>query len=245
MLNKVSAVFKSAICDNPYICRMQPDAKSYINVAEAGKPITLAQSWDEAWDNRVFRIKTISASILLVITLAIFPLFFSIIEKRIGLQLNDYLLQRLPAADVSVTTFIVIWSVTILLLVRCVQRADIFLLMLWAFLFLCLSRILTITLVPLSPPEGLIPLKDPLTSIFYGGTDKFITKDLFYSGHTSIQFLIFLVLKKKADKIIALLASIAVGMLVLIQHVHYTIDVLAAFVFTYIIYRIAKLVTVY
>lgn len=86
-------------------------------------------------------------------------------------------------------------------------------------------------------------LKVLLTSIFYGGTGKFITKDLFFSGHTSIQFLIFLCFRNKIDKIVALAASVAVACLVLIQHVHYTVDVLAAFVFTYIIYRMGKLVT--
>ncbi len=202
-----------------------------------------ALSWDEAWRSRTFRIKTISAVIMLVTVLALFPLFFAYVEKRPGIQLDDYLLQLIPVADVSAVTFIIIWSVSILLLVRCIQRADIFLLMLWSFLFLCLSRMLTIALVPLSPPEGLIVLKDPLTSIFYGGTGKFITKDLFFSGHTSIQFLIFLCFRNKIDKIVALAASVAVACLVLIQHVHYTVDVLAAFVFTYIIYRMGKLVT--
>ena len=33
--------------------------------------------------------------------------------------------------------------------------------------------------------------------------------------------------------------------IVLVQHIHYTIDVLAAFVFTYIIYRIVKKMLAY
>ena len=107
--------------------------------------------------------------------------------------------------------------------------------MLSSLVLLCISRMITITLIPLNPPIGLIPLKDPISSLFYGGTGVFITKDLFYSGHTSTQFLIFLCLTKRSDKIIAFIATITVGILVLIQHVHYTIDVLAAFVFTYVV----------
>jgi hypothetical protein len=91
----------------------------------------------------------------------------------------------------------------------------------------------------------LIPLKDPISSLFYGGTQVFITKDLFYSGHTSTQFLIFLCLKKRNDKIVALLATCIVGILVLVQHVHYTIDVLAAFAFTYVIYLMGKKIADY
>ncbi|MFX7751990.1 phosphatase PAP2-related protein, partial [Acinetobacter baumannii] len=91
---------------------------------------------------------------------------------------------------------------------------------------------ITISLVPLNPPQGLIPLIDPLTNIFYGG--KFISKDLFYSGHTATLFLMSLCLQKQSEKILALIASIAVAVMVLIQHVHYSIDVLAAFPFAYL-----------
>lgn len=195
-----------------------------------------AGAWRTAWLNKKFRIKTIAGSILLIGLLIYFPFFFNVIEKRPGIQLNDRLLAMIPPADVSVLTFIIIWSVTLFLWVRCIQVPEIFLVTLCSLVLLCFSRILSISLLPLDPPAGLIPLKDPLSSLFYGGPQVFITKDLFYSGHTATQFLIFLSLQKKKDKIIALLSSLTVGALVLIQHVHYTVDVLAAFVFTYFIY---------
>jgi hypothetical protein len=40
-----------------------------------------------------------------------------------------------------------------------------------------------------------------------------------------------------------LLSSILLGVLLLIQHVHYTIDVVAAPVFTYALYRISLIIT--
>jgi hypothetical protein len=40
--------------------------------------------------------------------------------------------------------------------------------------------------------------------------------------------------------LIAFIGSLLVGGLLLVQHVHYTIDVLGAFVFTYPLYWIAK-----
>ncbi len=40
-------------------------------------------------------------------------------------------------------------------------------------------------------------------------------------------------LEKKTDRFIAFLAGMAVGTLVLVQHIHYTIDVLAAPLFTW------------
>lgn len=202
------------------------------------KAITLA--WKKAWNSPDYRIKTITVTILLLVILMSFPFFFSFIEKREGIQFNDRLLRLIPPIDVSGLTFILIWSMNLFICYRSAQNPDIFLNMLSSLVLLCISRMITITLIPLNPPIGLIPLRDPISSLFYGGTQVFITKDLFYSGHTSTQFLIFLCLKKKNDKITAFIATITVGILVLVQHVHYTIDVLAAFPFTYVVYLLGK-----
>lgn len=196
--------------------------------------------WSELWKNPSFKKKTIVYSSLLVAILVILPFFFSAIEKRNGIQLNDPILQLIPAVDVSLATFLVIWSMTIFLWVRMLQNPSLFLVTLCSMVILFLSRLISISLLPLDPPVGLIPLKDPIVNLFYGGTNVFITKDLFYSGHTSTQFLFFLCLHKRRDKLIALAASLVVATLVLVQHVHYTIDVVFAFVFTWPIYLIGK-----
>jgi membrane-associated phospholipid phosphatase len=146
----------------------------------------------------------------------------------------------LPASDVSIPTFIIIWSVVLLVFYRIYQNPSIFLVVAYGFILMCIARVLTISLLPLNPPPGLITLKDPIANIAYGGKGIFITKDLFYSGHTGNMFLFFLCLQAKWDKIIALAASFMVGILVLIQHIHYSVDVIAAFIFTYFLYLGAK-----
>jgi hypothetical protein len=102
----------------------------------------------------------------------------------------------------------------------------------------CIARFITIILVPLDPPTGLIPLTDPLTGVFYG--NALIIKDLFFSGHTATLTLVFLCLRKRNDKIIAFCAVVAVAVLLLVQHIHYTIDILAAPFITYACYRLAR-----
>lgn len=199
----------------------------------------IAIAWKNAWHNQVFRIQTIIGSLVLVAMLAYMPHFFGMMEKRQGIVLNDLLLQQLPAIDVSVITFLIIWSINFLLIYRSVQDPSVFILGLYTLILVNLIRFATISMTPLDPPLGLVPLRDPLSSLFYGGPKIFITKDLFFSGHTSSQFMVFLCLKNRKDKLVALVASIVVGLLVLIQHVHYTIDVAAAFLATYLAFWLA------
>jgi len=90
----------------------------------------------------------------------------------------------------------------------------------------------------LNPPAGLIPLIDPLSNPFYG--KGFVTKDLFFSGHTSTLFVMYLCFDQKIDKYFSLVTSTIVGILVLVQHVHYTIDVLAAPIFAFFALKITK-----
>jgi hypothetical protein len=196
-----------------------------------------APNWKKAWQSPRFRKKTVVGFAFLILIFSFFPWFFQSIEKRQGRVLNDWLLNRIPAQNVSVPIFILIWSSTFLTMIRCIQNPRIFIRLLWTYVFLCLSRIITISLVPLDPPPGLLPLKDRLANVFYGPT--FITRDLFYSGHTASVFILFLCLEKKVDKGFTLGSSILLGALLLLQHVHYTVDVVAAPLFSYAVYWLA------
>jgi hypothetical protein len=197
--------------------------------------------WKLAWTQPKFKQLTIAGVLVLVLILILFPFFFNYIEQREGYTLNDPFLNLIPAANVSNIVFAIIWSMALLTIIRCIQQPQIFLIFLWGFIFLSLSRFISILSLPLNPPKGLIELKDPLSNTFYGS--KFITKDLFYSGHTATQFLMFLCLQKKWDKLVTLLSSIAIGVLILVQHVHYSIDVIAAPIFTFLVFLLAKKVT--
>lgn len=198
----------------------------------------MTEKWQAAWVSKKFRTKIFLGFILLFLTLATFPFFFQTIDERNGPVLNDWLLNYLHPHNVSIPIFIIMWGSTVFIFTRAFQNPDIFVVYLWAYVILSISRLLSITLVPLDPPVGLVELKDPISNTFYGM--RVVTKDLFFSGHTSTLFLNFLCLKKKNDKIIMLFATCTVACLLLIQHVHYTIDVLAAPVFTYLIYRFSK-----
>ena len=190
--------------------------------------------WKINWQSSDYRKKLIIGLILISFILFSLPFFFQAIEQRNGISFNDYLLSWLPAYDLSIYIFTVIWSMTLLTFSRFKQDPNIFLTFLWGFILINLSRFVSIGLIPLNAPADLIPIHDPISNHFYG--PKFITKDLFFSGHTAAMFLMFLCLKKRTDKILALLATIIIGIAVLLQHVHYTMDVVMAPVITYFLW---------
>jgi membrane-associated phospholipid phosphatase len=199
--------------------------------------IAVRQEWHEAWSNVVFRRKVITGMTIVIVIMASFPFFFQRIEQRQGLVMNDPLLRILPAHNISIPLFIIIWGLSSLMAIRAVQTPRVFLVFAWSWIVLSIFRMLTITLVPLEPPVGLIGLVDPLSNFFYG--DKFITRDLFFSGHTSTIFLLYFCLPGKTERKLALLATFCVGFLLLVQHVHYTLDVLGGFLFGWLSYWIA------
>lgn len=199
-----------------------------------------SNGWNEAWQNKLFRAKVIAGVATFILVVLSLPYFFAFIESRKGPVLNDYLLKYIPAQDFSIPIFIIVWSASLLVIIRSIQQPAIFLTVLFSLIVLLFTRIGSIYFVPLDPPHGLIVLMDPLTSFTYGGRGIFITKDLFFSGHTSNIFMFYLCLQKKKDKVFLLLASITVGILVLAQHVHYTLDVVGAFIITYFLVRLVK-----
>jgi len=188
--------------------------------------------WSQYLRNKSFRNKLAGGLLLLVLLIAFLPYYFAFIESRKGIVLNDLVLDFIQSANVSIPTFIIIWSLCLWYLVKNFKDPALILLILWGFNILSISRIISIYLVPLEPPADLIELIDPITNSFYGA--KFITKDLFFSGHTATLVCLALCLRNRKDKVIVFTGAIIVGILVLVQHVHYTIDVIAAFVFPFI-----------
>ena len=195
--------------------------------------------WKDAWVYGSFRTRTIVGLICLLAILIFFPFFFGLIEARKGgIELTDPVLYSIPAIDLSIPIFLIIYSTTIFTFYKCWKDPSVFIIFLWSYIILSLLRIIAITMLPLEPPSDLIILRDPITYLFYG--KEYVTRDLFFSGHTATQFLMFLCLKKKTERTILLVSTILIGIMVLLQHVHYTIDVLAAPLITYLAYWLTK-----
>jgi len=206
-------------------------------VSEFDKP-SIKQAWVAALQSPKKRDKLLIGSFIIAIMLSSLPVFFSFIQKRKGIVLNDWVLAHIPPYDVSLIIFAIIWGMAVLIFIRALYNPVIYINYVWTLIFINMARMLTIYFVALDPPIGLVHLVDPLTGVFYGNT--VITRDLFFSGHTSTLVLIFLCLEKRNDKILGFISIMAVMILLLVQHIHYTIDVVAAPILVYIIFLLVR-----
>jgi hypothetical protein len=108
---------------------------------------------------------------------------------------------------------------------------------------LALVRIAMMYCIPLEAPPGMVLLVDPVVGEFGDGPNW--AKDLFFSGHTSTTFLCALSVRTRALKLAGFTACAGVATLILLQHAHYTIDVLVAPFVAFAVARWAQLLTTY
>jgi membrane-associated phospholipid phosphatase len=155
------------------------------------------------------------------------PVFFHYLAARKGIVISDPLLAVLPSVDVSVPLFLFLYGVVAMVIVGLSRYPMLFLRTAQAYVLLLVLRMLTMALVPLDQPPGFVALNDPISVLFYPGQKPF-SKDLFFSGHTATMFLFYLAAPWRIGRPLLLVATMLVGLAVLVQHVHWTVDVLAA-----------------
>jgi hypothetical protein len=196
-----------------------------------------ARAWAEAWGDSGFRIHLVVTIAGLVAVLAVLTRFLDRVEERPGVVLPDTLLALLPPRDVTSLIFGLIYVGLLHGVATLLTEPRRLVVTLQAYAMMMLLRMAAMWVTPLEAPPGMIPLEDPLVRLF--GSGKLLTKDLFFSGHTSTLFLLALAVPGWRSRAFLLLCMAAVAGSVLWQHVHYTIDVLAAPFFAYASYRIA------
>lgn len=174
--------------------------------------------------------------------LIIFPQFLQYVESRPGVVLPDPILALFNPIDLTWLTFGLIYLSIVITAFSLTKKPEKLLFALQCYVLMVLFRLIVMYLLPLEAPAKMLPLNDPFVQLF--GTGKILTKDLFFSGHTATLFLLFLIIEKRFIKILFLTSTILVGIAVLLQHVHYSIDVAVAPFFAYTSYRIVTVVRI-
>lgn len=106
----------------------------------------------------------------------------------------------------------------------------------FSFSTLILVRSFFITLTHLGNPADAVLISN-LPTIYQGLTYQ---NDLFFSGHAAIPFMGYLLFRKEKIGIFFLVMTIILSLTVLFMHVHYSIDVFAAFFITYAVYKLTE-----
>jgi len=188
--------------------------------------------------DRQFRRQLYVTIAVLLVTLAGLSRFLEFVEDRPGTVLHDPVLQSFSPIDLTWLTFALIYIGLVAGLATLLRTPRIFLVTVQSYVLMVAVRIIMMYAFPLNPPEGLIPLKDPFVQYFGSGRPP--TKDLFFSGHTATLFLLFLTAQTKGMKALFFTCAVTVAVAVILQHVHYMVDVLVAPFVSYGVLRIVQ-----
>lgn len=195
-------------------------------------------NWKEFFKSR--KTEIILTVIFVAIILIIFTNFLEYIEGRNGVSLPDPILNFFNPVDLTWLTFGLSYVSLIIAIMIFTKEPDKLLLAIQSYSLLVVFRLIVMYVTPLDAPEKILSLNDPVAQFL--GSGQVLTKDLFFSGHTASLFLLFLIADNKFLKVLLLSSTLVIGIAVILQHVHYTVDVLTAPFFAYTAYRIVSII---
>ena len=198
----------------------------------------ITANWKEYLSSPRNRIIFYSTLPSLIFILFLLTRFLNYIETRNGFIPYDPVLAILPPVNLTWLIFSVIYISLFTAVFTLLKSPERLSAAMQCYFFMVLFRITAMYIVPFNPPAEMIPLNDPFVEIF--GTGRLLTKDLFFSGHTATLLIFYYTAVSKKLKTIFLICTIIVAVSVLLQHVHYTVDVLGAVIFTSLSYVIVR-----
>lgn len=195
--------------------------------------------WKELLHERKFRISLLVGFLLLSLALVINYQSVIYTDNVPVVSVGDLILNKIPTLDLlfmyTYGIFIVVGITVIYPLFFKPELAPFTAKTIAAFVII---RACFISLTHLGAPADFFRL--PGLEDQPGFLKIFYLNDLFFSGHTGFPFLAALIFwENKLLRWFLILMSLAQGATVLFMHVHYSIDVLAAFFITYSIYVVS------
>ncbi len=138
---------------------------------------------------------------------------------------------------------IFVWGAVVLLIMGvfvCVRRINYMPFAMKSVALFTFTRSIFVTLTHISPfPTRVLISSDFFRDTMFNGI--FNGNDLFFSGHTGLPFLLALIFwENKKLRFLFLGFSVLFAVVVLLGHLHYSIDVFAAYFITYTIFHICK-----
>lgn len=197
---------------------------------------SLIRKYRSHFGNSLFLISFISACIFLIGSL--FINFYAGIyaTKNASNSVTDVILSNIRVFDVDgifVYGSLALWLFISFLGLTEPKRIPF---MVKSTALFVLIRSVFISLTHIGPFPTAIIVNSSIIKYFAFGAD------LFFSGHTGLPFLMALIFwRNKALRLVFMGSSIVFAVVVLLGHLHYSIDVLSAFFITYTIYHASSI----
>ncbi len=197
-------------------------------------------TWRQALNLKRFRAHAFISLVAAALILSSISYFFNhILLPKPGIVLDDFILNLFTPIDWSWIIFGLIYSSVLLTIGFNYTKPFVILLGIETYVAVNLFRFITLYAITLEPPVGIIALIDPvITKIAYG--DVVYLKDLFFSGHVATMTLLFLLEQNRFRKTLLAITTLLVAFFILWQHVHYSVDVLFAPLFTWFIFSLIQ-----
>jgi hypothetical protein len=193
------------------------------------------ESHKNLWKDRGFVLSVIFGIILLSLAFVVNYFAQVFAARSMSNSVTDIILDNTRVWDVTflfINGAIIFWAFFVIMLIVEPKRLPFTAKSLALFTII---RAVFISLTHLAPFEThlMLPLNNFLDMFSFGG-------DLFFSAHTGGPFLAALIFwDHKYVRYICLISSVVFGVVVLLGHLHYSIDVFAAFFITYSIYHMS------
>ncbi len=178
-------------------------------------------------------------------------------ELRPGVAVPDLLLQHMPYIDWLARWNYILWLLCYIPPALWIgwKNRSLFIRLVLTDAALSLLRGLMIPLAGIGPVMGpdlnalhpfavwpaLLAILNPFKAIGGNAAGVYLTKDLFFSGHIATTFLLYLFSRRfgKASRVFLVLNLFTLGV-VFLAHMHYTLDIIAAYAITYGVYRLSE-----
>lgn len=198
--------------------------------------LTVWRRYKLTWFDRHFRLSAPAAIILFALSVVANYYAGAYATERASNSVTDLILSNIPVIDVD--WYFVYGAISLIVLVAIIliihPRRIPFALHAMALFYFTRAVFVTLTHLGPFPMQAPLDFQSQLILHAFGGGDEF------FSGHTGAPFMLALIFwHERPWRWFFLACSTFFGIIVLLGHYHYSIDVLSAFFITYSIYHLA------
>lgn len=212
------------------------DVDSNRSILWRGWHVLIMHRYSSAWLEQYYK-AALPISIFLFLTAVTANTFAGVYAtEHASNSVTDVILSNIPVFDID--AWFVYGSIAFIVIVVALLSAHPhripFVLCALALFYIIRAVFISLTHIGPYPEHAELNFESKIILLLWGGGDQF------FSGHTGAPFMLALVYwADKKWRIFFLAASLFFATIVLLGHLHYTIDVLSAFFITYAIYKIA------